>query len=550
MSRSASRPVSYMDLAGAAGEAGVEGDLPGPPDAGADARDPRRRHSHAPLLSLGTEPDLLQAGETDRPGGRMTKSRSVFGVDQIWEREMEKLKVIQEKEAIAREEAAARDRAKEEKAAQKYKGKGKAEGKKVKGKATEDQTPERPAMHQARSASSFELVSGHASPGFEEVSPVRPVPDLPPMLHFSPEKAGPVMSQQQGDGSKGMPRRAAATSVHLDDWIDSSDDEFGPSSRARASTSDKVAAARAPVPAIAEDSDSEEDVPLSRLAPAVAAGRQSAQLAPAAMESDSEDEVPLSKLAAKSPVTATSSNNQPPAPADEAASGSLGLANVPEPASSGGLTAPPPAQAAEQDEGDDDIPLAVRRARTEAMAALEGKTRVEEIEDDLPLGYKHAEAAQRRAGGGTPLGHDARSSEFWAGEMASQSMAVYAGGAVPGMGMMPPAHPGFASYPSMPNLHMPYPGQEAGGHFPPNTHVSMMYGGVPGGNPYAMGSMPSMVSLGGFPGFAPPGPPPPSMLGMPGLGGHASQEGNIDRWRREVPTGGASINTGGAGSSG
>lgn len=545
MSRSAGRPVSCMDLAGAAGDPAAVGEMLGPPDAGTEARDPRRRHSHAPLLSLGTETDLLQPGDTDRPGGRMTKSGSVFGVDQIWEREMEKLKVIQEKEAVAREEAAARDRAKEEKAAQKYKGKGKADGKKDKGKAKE-QTPERPSLQQARSASSFELVSGHASPGFEEVSPVRPVSDLPPMLHFSPEKPGPVMSQQQGDGTGGMPRRAAATNVNLDDWVDSSDDEFGPSSRARASASNGLAAGRSPVPAIAEDSDSEEDVPLSRLAP-IAAGRQSAQLAPSAMESDSEDEVPLSRLAAKSPITATSSNGPRPSVGDGGPTGSLGLANVPGPVST---------PASGDDDGDDDIPLAVRRARTEAMAALEGKTRVEEIEDDLPLGYKHAAAAQRRAAG-TPLSHAGTAPDFWAGEMARQSVAMYAGGAMPGMpgiGMMPPPHPGFHSYPSMPNLRMSYPAH-SGGHLQPNAHASVMYGAH--GNPYAMASMPSasmpsMVNLGGFPGFAPP-PSLGSMMGMPGmpgLGGHPSQEGNIDRWRREVPTGGASVKTGGPGSSG
>lgn len=55
-----------------------------------------------PLLGL-VEPDVaangqrIEDGLPTRPTDRMTKSQSVFGVDKIWEREMAKLKIIQER---------------------------------------------------------------------------------------------------------------------------------------------------------------------------------------------------------------------------------------------------------------------------------------------------------------------------------------------------------------------------------------------------------------------------------------------------------------------
>ncbi|EIW66396.1 hypothetical protein TREMEDRAFT_65683 [Tremella mesenterica DSM 1558] len=71
-----------------------------------------RRDSLRPLLQFDSNPNLrssyVDPGDNRNslldPGQRIPKSRSVFGVDQIWEKEMAKLKIMQEEEK-GREEA-------------------------------------------------------------------------------------------------------------------------------------------------------------------------------------------------------------------------------------------------------------------------------------------------------------------------------------------------------------------------------------------------------------------------------------------------------------
>ena len=72
-------------------------------------------HTHlgAPVLggnAAGSGPEL---GPDGRP--RLTKSKSVFGVDTIWEREMAKLKIMQEAEARDKAEREEQERARMEK---------------------------------------------------------------------------------------------------------------------------------------------------------------------------------------------------------------------------------------------------------------------------------------------------------------------------------------------------------------------------------------------------------------------------------------------------
>ncbi|GMK54075.1 hypothetical protein CspeluHIS016_0106610 [Cutaneotrichosporon spelunceum] len=241
-------------------------------------------------------------------------------------------------------------------------------------------------------------------------------------------------------------------------WYAEDDDEDMPLSRSRGR----------PIPSTIQpvgsgyESDSEEDVPLSRLKVV-----------------DSDEELPLSQLrkGAAAPLSATTATGRakgaPSLPVLSLAElditpTSLSPAsgrNSPAVGASAGLSG-------DEDEDEDDVPLFVRQAR---QRAKQPKTK-EEIEDDLPLGWKHAGAGVG-VGGGAPSNH------------ATQGSQMHTPSFYQGM--------------------YPYPG--AGG---------MPMGGMMGG----MGPMVPMPMMGQM-GQMMPAPYPPD---MPDPGS------NIDRWRQNV----------------
>jgi hypothetical protein len=407
---------------------------------------------------------------------RMSKSRSVFGVDQIWEKEMAKLKEMQEQEA--REEKK-RIEAAEEKTRRKAKGKGK--WKEVEITPTDVEPSADPPFREG------------VVPIADDVSPVRPVSELPPLLQYSPDKAAiPKPSFLEPPQEQEQTRRSGSR-LALGDWSDSSDDESGLPRRARKDRGKGSAKAgpstpfqmssqanHSPIKQEANSSsDSEEDIPLSRIAPV--AGKVTLTRTPEEMDyqADSDEDVPLSKLAIRSPIKSSVSQSDFMPTAPNPTGGSLGLSlprpepphipnDLPE------ANQQPRNTGDDNDDDDDDVPLMVRRARAQTAASLEGhlkRPQGDDAEDDLPLGYKHAGAATRQASQGMPRHSDPRATmmSFQSGygvpvPQPYPPMMGPMGWDPTGMGMMGGMNPyggmpmGYPSMPSLPNLPMAFPG--------------------------------------------------------------------------------------------
>ena len=420
-----------------------------------------------PLLHL-VEPDVgangqrIEDGLPTRPTDRMTKSQSVFGVDKIWEREMAKLKVIQEREAII----AAEQAAKEELEAAKREAK---EAKKNKKKKKPVESPILDAQEDAGLLAGQEPDSG--------ISPITRMADLPPQLSYSPEKAVKPVAEPE-TVAEVLTDDRSIPSEPAEDELDASESD--------------------------SDSDSEEDVPLSHFARAKSVSLKDA---PEDSDSDSEEDVPLSKL--RSPARTAPATALSMIPADFG-TGSLGLDVQP----------PNDENHNDDEEEEDDVPLALRK---NAPAS---------VEDDLPLGYKHAGAAQRqyaessrasmvspqmsRAGDmgaphvGPPWGYH----DHQANAMMSPYQSVYGMPAM-SMGYMSPAMSGMGGMGPMGGMGgMAWPGQMMPGMPVPGMTLTMPGVGMP------------MMNADG-------GPMPPQATK------------NIDDWRKEVaiqpvPTGSSS----------
>lgn len=541
-------------------------------------------HSRSAASSLNRRPNtmhdvpLLNAPEGD--GGdhqRMGKSRSVFGVDTVWEREMVKLKGIQEAQTKAEAEAAAKEAAKERKKAERAEKRKSRWGRKSKMLGASD-APEvdengRPIsmmpedarmasmnsettrmsrlsmMDPRMSSDDIEELDGYDSAhGHADRIPARP-----PTLNFEPES--PAIGSIEPEQPAQPQERRPGSRLGVDDWFRSSDEEDGGNGgrtprrpvsaqppqlqQLQVSVSDGESDEELPLSrlrrmAVDDDDDdddsSDEDVPLSRIKAQVA---------------DSDEDVPLSQLRKGGSARGSAVTS----PVAGLGSGSLGLLpNVGSPRSGGsgleadgpgspgadGIKSPTPLPAistpANDDDDDDDEPLLIRRARRSrrVMSPIGGESasgsnagqNVEDIEDDLPLAWKHAGAAQRQ--------HEARKKASPPPGM--QHMPSFYGSpyGMPGMSGMPMSAYGM---PQMsPMMHNPMMGMGGMGGMPHMMQQPMM-------QPQMMG-MPNMgMGMGG-------------MGGMP-MGGPAFEDpgSNIDHWRKQVelapmPTGsGQSVST-------
>ncbi|KAL7424309.1 hypothetical protein Q5752_001899 [Cryptotrichosporon argae] len=417
---------------------------------------------------------------------RMIKSRSVFGVDHLWEREMDKLKVIQDAEARSR--AAREEREREAQA--------KADARAKRGRMSMifPASKSRVSVLEAGVPESHDEYGADAQPGVQpsqpEVSPVARIPDLPPALHYLPETAIP---STRGIADKINGQRRTASRAGLN-WDDSDDEE--PVRRDKGKGKAKAAL---PEPARAYSDSDDEDVPLSRLRPVIAVRQP---------DEDSDSDEPLSTIKARSVQSPRSgSGSASPAlalPDPTFGLGSLGLDLAPSPRS---VSAPVKASANnDADDDDDDEPLYKRQARVRAASHAAGKSTspasplsaADEAEDDLPLGWKHVHAAQRQHAEAAQQQAEA----VWLEGQRAVSMMGYGApwgmpppGTMPGMGMMS----------GIPMMGPP--------GMPPIGHVGMP----------PLPHMPSMASLPGAP-FGVPFPP------MPELGPGK----NIDDWRKGV----------------
>lgn len=299
-----------------------------------------------PKATISSRPVTLAPGEIpdinitqDRPNDRMVKSKSVFGVDTLWEKEMAKLKNIQASEAERKAVEAERERNKESekalRAARRF-----SRWNKTKTVFVEnDPNHERP-------------ISWHPNmlnnPPRESESS-----DRPPTVNFDLDDKD--LSIGEIDAPQGDRQRRPASKLDVEDWF-SSDDE-APRRKSTIVATHSTAAPRLPsirhMPSGSETSDS-EDIPLSKL-----------------RVIDSDEEVPLSQI--KKGVAAPT---LPPVSATPATLPTFSFDQEKK-------------EEEDKDESDDE-PLFVRRSMLRPSAP-------EDAEDDLPLGWKHAGAAQRNS---------------------------------------------------------------------------------------------------------------------------------------------------------
>ncbi|WWD16259.1 hypothetical protein CI109_100685 [Kwoniella shandongensis] len=430
--------------------------------------------AQAPLLRVQSGSDLRTnadlEGNIEGPGDRITKSRSVFGVDQLWEREMTKLRMIQDDERIRKEEEEARRLLAEQKKQKK--------GKKDKGKGKAVIQVEEPTVVDERPV---EEVLG--------ISPIRRAGSLPPAIDYSPEKVAPVKVEDEEETR--------------------SENEDGAAEVDPARQSEEAESTLSK--AVDSEEESDEDVPLSKLAPAARSTitKASTSMAPtdvvdvqqAVMESESDEDIPLSKLALKSPSRSSGRSSQVRGQRVD----SLGLVI--------------PAANDDDNEDEDDLPLAVRQAKAKGLKPI---TKAEIIEDDLPLGYKHAEKAQQQmAERTTGGGWDGTGTMYPLGQgmsPARMAMSSYPNQAMWGI----PPH--MSVYMGM-GMGVPYPGMGHPSLSMPDLHQAMVVG--MGDGQYS-------------------NPPYTPMTGQPPSAGN-----NIDSWRQDValapvPTGGTASGSGGS----
>jgi hypothetical protein len=246
-----------------------------------------RRNSAKPLLNF--DDDKPSPGT---PGDRMPKTRSVFGVDTLWESEMAKLREIEAREAEERERRAAEEEARELKKRNKRKGKSKT-------KATDD-----------------------AQDHIEEVNPESRVsiepPILPAIQKATASRPPPVIEDddtesesEESDAAWPSHNPAGHSHVGAEKWYDgsSSSEEDGAPRRTTGTGPRYPNSARRPVHIQPNYEDSDEDIPLA--ATLGRATQRSMYLGSKEQGSD-DDEQPLAVLLDKTRRSIPSINFERP----------------------------------------------------------------------------------------------------------------------------------------------------------------------------------------------------------------------------------------------
>jgi hypothetical protein len=235
-----------------------------------------------PLLTFDDDDKMLRPGL----GGRAPTSRSVFGVDTLWERELVKLKEIEAKEKVEEELRKAKE-AEEE--AREAKRRGRKAKRKDKSRAREYSpvaaTPE--AMSTSESVGNGTRIA-LSPPVLPAITPAlrRPPPVNDDSDSEDSERAGPSHPQERAP----------------DGWVSSEDEADGPT-RTTGTGPRFLKKAQRPVPQI-EGDDSEEDLPLAATLDRVA--QRATQLQTST--SDSDEEQPLSVLLQKTKLSLPSIN--------------------------------------------------------------------------------------------------------------------------------------------------------------------------------------------------------------------------------------------------
>jgi hypothetical protein len=217
-----------------------------------------------PLLNFEDDGKALQPPPM---AGRLPTTRSVFGVDTLWEREMAKLKEIEAQEA---QEKAKKMKLEEE---TERKGIGKKIKRKKKGKKLKDNE------------------DVQQIPANTRISSVEPptLPDIQRATHTIPPKANAYESSSESDEGHEQPRPSALAPT----WHENSSDEEAAGPRRTTGVGLRYPKHSHTIPTSFDD-DSEEDLPLAATIHKAAA-RATLGVTQAGADSDDEDR-PLSHI--------------------------------------------------------------------------------------------------------------------------------------------------------------------------------------------------------------------------------------------------------------
>ncbi|KAG8811196.1 hypothetical protein FRC17_002586 [Serendipita sp. 399] len=463
----------------------------------------RSHSSGEPLVNFGNDPvpgTTVQARpQKGRAYAGMPISRSVFGVDQVWERELVKLKEIEamekaqeEEEKKIEEERKAKEEAKAAKKAAKKKAKGLKQRMSIGnllGSPNEQQQEEEEEEDGSRAIAPGASTSNAAAPSLPAVNPF----PMPPK---------PESSSESSDSEAELEERRAQSRMRRSDsraeWL--SDDE-----RQAALAHQQQQAHRRPAQATglaaglrvggSGDDDSDEDVPLTS-ALKKAKERQRGE--------DSEEDMPLAAVLTQSRPQTLSTFDF----------GGIVLADV-------GKTKPPAAaphkaRLIADSDSDDDKPLALQHSRPIPRAMGVGASKAanrSDDEDEQPLGVRYSMAPSVMFG--QPQQQQQQQQMMQQQMMQQQMMAA--------------AQMRSSMFNPMMGGGIPQMGYGGGGV---GMNPMGMMSSAPAMNPAAMMQMQmqmQMMSM-AHPGMG---------MGM-GLGGSAAGDvdnaklASVDRWRRDV----------------
>ena len=317
--------------------------------------------NNGPLLAIDSSGNVAETGAPRQ--SRLANTRSVFGVDTLWEREMTKLKEIEAQEKIEQEEARKMEAEMELKTAAKKKGK-----KKGKGAGIEESKSMESLASPASPASPDSGPSAYVASPAQEVSASLTLPTIPTVS--SRRRVAPELDDDESDGESsaseaGVKDISGEQDKLADQWV--SDDERPKPAPPPTSGSQKANIPQITVPG--DDSDDEE-VPLSIALQRAAQRKSMFPSASKADDDDSDEDRPLSMLLLNK--------------TDAGSSASPNLGDLVNFDSKPSLKLP---EGDADDEDEDNVPLGIRASRLPAGASQLSFTSspVAADDDDRPL---------------------------------------------------------------------------------------------------------------------------------------------------------------------
>ena len=263
----------------------VDPDSLGPPPNSQNLNEASRRNSTArPLLdSSGKKPPIIGASSST---GDLPQSRSVFGVDTLWDRELQKLKEIEAQEQAELEERRRREQEDAERRQRKKKRRSKL-------KETESTSPQMEAGPQDVSESRI-----------SSEPPMLPAIQKPILKRAPIADGEPSESENDEDDIPLGQSIGRITDKAADDWVAESSDE---DERPRHTTgsgphySGSSAPLARPRPNGVEDEDSEEDLPLTAAAERIT--KRATQLPSARFLDEDDEDTPLAAVLSESKLS-------------------------------------------------------------------------------------------------------------------------------------------------------------------------------------------------------------------------------------------------------